>query len=405
MPVKKDPIEQKSHAKLYVFSVGLLVASTLWCVYDEVVGRRPWKSAQKQFLALADEKSKKDLTDAQAALTSDEYKGLNQEYQGVVKAFQENPERQAKVKELEEIAVDLTELLHELQIHRGKYQSIVYVMEKLPEGEKKHKLLHQAQGLEPHIEDINAKMAADQVRKKELRKELAEMAKEKDALQEKLQKYLAKVADIQRFREVLTKERVEIKQIVNDELGVIDRCHSCHAGINRSGFDEAPEPFKTHPMVVTLPPLGPGLSERGIMNVHPVEIFGCTPCHRGQGYATAAAYKAHGDLEYWNYPMLHGKYTQAACFKCHDYEVDIPGVEVLSLGRKLYHETGCIGCHAVSALKREDKTRFLGPRLDGLNKKVYAGWVDSWLDDPRSFRADTRMPGFALNEEERLNIA
>ncbi|MCQ4575386.1 MAG: c-type cytochrome [Candidatus Brocadiales bacterium] len=405
MPAKKDPLKQKSYAKLYVFSVLFLVVSTLWAVYDEVVGRRPWKTYQKQFLTLADKKSTKDLEEAQAVLTSDEYNQLNQEYRKVLKAFEDDPERQAKVKELQDKDTEINELLHELQLHRGEYQSIVYVMEKLPAGDKKSKLLLEAQVQEPYIERINAKMAANQVRKKELRKELAGMAREKDALQEKLQKYQSRIASIQRFREALKKERVNIKQVVNDELGMVDRCHSCHAGVNRKGFDDVPQPFRSHPMVVTLPPLGPGLSERGIMNVHPVETFGCTSCHRGQGYATAVAYKAHGELEYWNYPMLRGKYTQAACFKCHDYEVDVPGAEMLSLGRKLFHEVGCIGCHSVSALKRENATRFIGPRLDQLNVKVFAGWVDGWLDNPREFRGDTRMPRFFLNEEERLNIA
>ncbi|MCB7130280.1 MAG: hypothetical protein J3T61_12160, partial [Candidatus Brocadiales bacterium] len=92
------------------------------------------------------------------------------------------------------------------------------------------------------------------------------MAREKDALQEKLQKYQSRIASIQRFREALKKERVNIKQIVNDELGMVDRCHSCHAGVNRKGFDDVPQPFRSHPTVVTLPPLGPGLSERGILN-------------------------------------------------------------------------------------------------------------------------------------------
>ncbi|MCB7130281.1 MAG: hypothetical protein J3T61_12165, partial [Candidatus Brocadiales bacterium] len=102
MPAKKDPLKQKSYAKLYVFSVLFLVVSTLWAVYDEVVGRRPWKTYQKQFLTLADKKSTKDLEEAQAVLTSDEYNQLNQEYRKVLKAFEDDPERQAKVKELQD---------------------------------------------------------------------------------------------------------------------------------------------------------------------------------------------------------------------------------------------------------------------------------------------------------------
>lgn len=402
---KIDPIEQKSYASLYVFAVGFLVISTVWCVYDEVVSRRPWKAYQKEFLALADAKTQKDLTDAQAALTGDEYNSLNQAYQKALKAFQDNPEQRAKVAELKQIDSEVTELLHELQLHRGEYQAMVYLMEKMPEGEEKEKLLRDAQVHEPFIAEINAKMAANQVRKKELRKELAEVAKEKDELQAKVQGFQSRVAGIQRFREALKTETITIKQVVNEELDIVDRCHSCHAGINRTGFDDAPQPYSTHPMVVTLPPLGPGLGERGIMSVHPTEIFGCTPCHRGQGYATAEPYKAHGELEYWNYPMLHGENIQAGCFKCHDDEIDIPGAEVLSKGRRLFYETGCIGCHSVAALKREDKARFIGPRLDELNSKVHAGWIDSWLEKPRSFRGDTRMPLFSLDEEQRLNVA
>jgi hypothetical protein len=278
---KIDPIEQKSYASLYVFAIGFLVISTVWCVYDEVVSRRPWKAYQKEFLALADAKTQKDLTDAQAALTGDEYNSLNQAYQKALKAFQDNPEQRAKVAELKQIDSEVTELLHELQLHRGEYQAMVYLMEKMPEGEEKEKLLRDAQVHEPFIAEINAKMAANQVRKKELRKELAEVAKEKDELQAKVQGFQSRVAGIQRFREALKTETITIKQVVNEELDIVDRCHSCHAGINRTGFDDAPQPYSTHPMVVTLPPLGPGLGERGIMSVHPTEIFGCTPCHSG----------------------------------------------------------------------------------------------------------------------------
>ncbi len=404
MPERKDPIEEKSFAWLYFLVTSLLVISTLWAVYDEVIGRRPWKRYQREFLSVADAKSQQDLKDATGAMATEEYKKLRQEYDRVAKALEANPERKRRIAEIEKIDKDLAESIHELQLHRGEYQATVYVMEK-SEGAAKSKLLHEAQGLEPCIEELSGKMATMQKRKKELRAELKEMSREKEALEEKLLTYEERLKGVQRFRESLKKEKVEIKQIVNDELGIIDRCHSCHAGVVTKGFEEAKQPLKTHSKVISLPALAPGLPDRGILDVHPIETFGCTPCHKGQGYATTNAQKAHGELEFVLTPLLRGKYNQATCFKCHDYEVDIPGGEVVSLGRKLFHEYGCIGCHSVGALEREDKTRYIGPTLDEIGDKVYPEWITPWINNPKEFRADTKMPRFFLNPEEIKNVA
>src|SRR5262249_61984428 len=53
----------------------------------------------------------------------------------------------------------------------------------------------------------------------------------------------------------------------------VDRCTSCHAGINKPGFEDQPNPWKTHP------------HREVLLGKHPTEKFGCTPCHNGQGPA------------------------------------------------------------------------------------------------------------------------
>ena len=53
----------------------------------------------------------------------------------------------------------------------------------------------------------------------------------------------------------------------------VDRCESCHMGIDKPGFEDAPPPFQTHP------------NREGILGSHPVNRFGCTICHEGQGTA------------------------------------------------------------------------------------------------------------------------
>ncbi|HLA38135.1 MAG TPA: hypothetical protein VJZ02_06690, partial [Candidatus Brocadiales bacterium] len=58
---KRDPLEEKSFAWLFSLTISLLLISTLWAMYDEVIGRRPWKHYQREFLAVADGKSQQEL--------------------------------------------------------------------------------------------------------------------------------------------------------------------------------------------------------------------------------------------------------------------------------------------------------------------------------------------------------
>ena len=50
-----------------------------------------------------------------------------------------------------------------------------------------------------------------------------------------------------------------------------DRCITCHQGVNWKGFETAEQPYRTHP--------------REPLTAHPIEKFGCTSCHGGQGWA------------------------------------------------------------------------------------------------------------------------
>ena len=61
-----------------------------------------------------------------------------------------------------------------------------------------------------------------------------------------------------------------IQQIWLPELGVVDRCTSCHVGLKEASLTDVPtQPFRTHPVIP-----------------HKLDQFGCTVCHRGQGAAT-----------------------------------------------------------------------------------------------------------------------
>ena len=74
----------------------------------------------------------------------------------------------------------------------------------------------------------------------------------------------------------------------------IDRCQTCHAGWKDETMAEAKQPFTQHPVPE-------------LLKIHNPEVFGCTPCHRGQGTALTAG-MAHGNEDhYWEWPLLQGK--------------------------------------------------------------------------------------------------
>src|SRR3990172_10147023 len=80
---------------------------------------------------------------------------------------------------------------------------------------------------------------------------------------------------------------VELRQVVIPELGIADRCVSCHVGM-APGEKGVPGDrlLAPHPQVV-----------------HDPASFGCTTCHSGQGRATAVE-EAHGHVEHWPEPKI-----------------------------------------------------------------------------------------------------
>ena len=98
-----------------------------------------------------------------------------------------------------------------------------------------------------------------------------------------------------------------------------------------------PEPYATHPKLNLFV---------GSMSPHPMEKFGCTICHQGQGSATSFEFASHTpdsplqaqewSHEYgwffnhhWIYPMYPQQFAEATCLKCHHEVVDLePSAEV-----------------------------------------------------------------------------
>ena len=190
----------------------------------------------------------------------------------------------------------------------------------------------------------------------------------------------------------------DVKYDVNfAAVPVVDRCTSCHLGIDNPDFSDAPQPYTTHPnldLYVTS------------NSPHPMNNFGCTSCHGGRSRGTSFVSSSHTpnsseDKErwkeehdwkvnhHWLTPMLPTKYTEASCFKCHNNTSDLAGGEKINLGLTLIDQAGCNGCHHNEDWPTLAKS---GPNLKRINEKLTEDCVSKWVKNPRHFRYNTRMP-------------
>ena len=262
----------------------------------------------------------------------------------------------------------------------------------------------------------------------------------------------------------LDNSRIEIKQIHNPELGLVDRCESCHAGTRE-------------PVLLTAEAMG---GERvftshprpELLQIHDPETFGCTPCHNGNGVATVGTTEAHGQYKHWLWPLYPSENFEAGCLQCHEADRYLEISPTLDAGKQIFNE-GCIGCHAregfdpesqqlretqrslTDLLTRKTETQLqiertigsadraqtneeaerlyaqadaltmsiadidtqlaalqvreaglmvafkrVGPNLKEVRVKLRREWITDWIRNPHDFRPTTKMPRFRLEEDQ-----
>jgi cbb3-type cytochrome oxidase cytochrome c subunit len=164
----------------------------------------------------------------------------------------------------------------------------------------------------------------------------------------------------------------QIQQILLPGLQRVDRCTTCHQGVEDPTMKNAPEPFHYHQG------LGP----------HVPSKFGCTICHGGQGLATDVK-DAHGNVPFWQTPLLPADYVRASCGRCHK-EGDIPGVPELTEGRRLFETEGCRGCHKLNGIGGS-----IGPDLSEEGASLRSPqWLEQHFLNPSAVSPGSAMPNF-----------
>jgi cytochrome c2 len=183
-------------------------------------------------------------------------------------------------------------------------------------------------------------------------------------------------------------------------------------GVTWPGLEDAPQPYTSHP--------------KAPLAHHPVERFGCTFCHGGQGYATRLP-DAHGWVEHWEEPLLDRTLTayygirdplaflQFRCNLCHRFDREIEGAPYINRGKRLILEKGCRACHVING-----RGGAIGPDLTRIGEKepeqydysrmttdtpTLFGWQIAHLQNPKSYSPETVMPNFGFTTEDAHAIA
>ncbi len=415
-----DPNEEKkSYGTVFFVGSILLVVVSLWAVFDDNITRRVWKVHQSEFVRTDYERAAAALAKEQERLNADpKYAELVKQRAAEVESLEsgEKGARLAELRELQQrVEVEYFDADQEVKFVKSELDEAWYEFDHAVQlGEdagpyRRHiqELQAQQRALEPALDaarkkraDVKAEIREVQGGVKKIDDQLYALEGDKRKWQRQMDNATVTVGP-DGFPQFTLYKIPSIQQVVlkdfdrnnfDQQVERVDRCQSCHIAINRAGFDDLPQPLTTHPKRLTF------LSD----TAHPPRVFGCTVCHEGQGEAVNSLAQAHGNVKFWEHPLLEDNDVQANCVTCHLNVAGLEGAQVVARGQQIFEQVGCTGCHLVEGYGDIPK---VGPSLRKVQAKLDPAWMVKWIEDPREFRPNTRMPHFYFKEDEALAAA
>ena len=323
----KDPVVHSSLSRpLFIWSA-VLVVSMGWGLYDEMYGIRPWKSYEakfeKQYAKYLANAKLGEVEHERQLKSSPDYRRLDAAMQAAEKAAlpramaidkEVNQELVPKILALndpfQEVRAHVGELTYTIEVSKSESHkaSLRKEIEKLKNETRKVELPGEAPR-QMNFADMDKRLQEMKARKAQLLQERVDVMKQATELRAERDKYLAdRIADasadtIASVQNSLANFDIRIRQIHVKDVDLVDRCESCHLGTREpvqltAANMGGEQVFASHP-------------NKELLKIHDPELFGCTPCHGGNGVAVSSVTKAHGYNTFWLWPLHHKENIEA----------------------------------------------------------------------------------------------
>jgi mono/diheme cytochrome c family protein len=419
--------------KIFFWSSLASLLTIVWWVVD-VDYDKPWKDYQRQFRALQEQRVRDGIERENNRLGRGRRKQQMEqltsqltEAEGELR--QQRADLEATQAQLAEAQKNYYSADQDNRFARAVYDAFRYefevVREEVEAGHAPHSKLADAEKRLHELDEnriatllafeeaataqdqAQAALDALQAKLTEAETGLAQLNTEKTRLENQLTTLETNFVNVTRNVPMLDfiAPNIKIDQIVIEDLRFdvnfetiprVDRCRTCHQAIDKEGWEDAEQPFRSHSNLDLV------LSSR---SPHPVGDVGCSVCHSGWDRSVEFTLAAHTpqneeqaheweekhdwhELHRWDYPMPPLQYTESSCYKCHKEEIHLRGATRLNRGREIFERIGCWGCHKVEGRVGPK----VGPSLRALASKTDKDWVRRWVEDPWSFRPTTAMP-------------
>jgi cytochrome c551/c552 len=424
----QDPIVSRSTSGIMLICALLLTASLAWSLYDEAFGQRPWKGMQQEFVSryskyLRSIKTQAGKTEAEVKEDA-EYQTLDDQAKAALENVKgETSEIEHKVVHVQ---AQLDAVTDPFQNQRGKLTVINYNAE-IASGNAKEKYRNEAKQWRARVVDVDLPAADGSAKTTTQKMNYEQLEKLFNDLREEKAKLLGQKAELLKEPTELSKKRDDYlkhhmtglgpgqidgllrkmdqfdysilpHQISVNEFNIVDRCEVCHAGIREpldlraedlapGGRGAKPDSFArafvSHP-------------NKEILQIHAPDKFGCASCHWGNGRATTSEEKGHGRHKFWLWPMFEKENTEAGCQQCHAKDRVTQGADTLNLGRDLFSQRGCMGCHRYEGFDHE--TDALGGTRQSISQLQ-----DEITANEKQIRLD-QNPGEGVGDEEAQKL-
>jgi mono/diheme cytochrome c family protein len=406
-----------------------LFVTVVWMVWDDF--DREWKNTQRRFNQLEIEVTRQQLQAAERGVNRARLQQLEQQRVAGQKTSDANRQNVDELqKQIDALSARLYRETQDAQFAKATYDVDRYAYE-----------VARDRG-ESRAQQMAGKIAAEAKRVDDLNMIVDRTTAERAKLQNALAKYTGEMIEAQKqiddlyterrrlekrldtIRPALTKayfrdapltdfmaptlkiQQFALPNVVDDvnftRVPKLDRCTTCHLAIDKKGYENYPQPFKTHPNLTAY---------LGGDSPHPINRVGCTVCHDGMGQSVTFTDAAHTPRDekqakaweekyhwesphYWDYPMLPVGMTEASCAKCHRDEMYVPNGSTLGIAYSTFERAGCYACHKTRGFEGLRKP---GPNLMRIKSKLEPEWVKNWVREPRAIKPATWMPQIWYN--------